>query len=91
MTAHRAGARHGRAKTHGRATQHGLAVPLLWPAGRAGSWVTVRAPYFPAVSSPVLRVLSAVLLCFASLDPQGYLEPPICLEIAREIFFSIKI
>jgi len=79
-----------RAMWHGRATQHGLAVPLLWPAG-LGLGCTVRAPYFPPVSSPVLRVLSAVLLCFASLDPQGFLEPSIFLEIAREVLFSIKI
>jgi len=32
-------------------------------------------------------VLSAVLLCFASLDPWGFLDPPIFLEIAREVFF----
>ena len=35
---------HGRAQWHGRTTQHGQAVPLFWPAGRAGLLVHGSAP-----------------------------------------------
>ena len=73
---------------HDRATQQGLAVPLLWPAGRAGSWVHSPCALLPA---RVLTCFARVVRCFASLDPRGFLEPPIFLEIAREVFFSIKI
>jgi len=46
----------------GHATPHGQAVPLLWPAGRVGSWVHGPCVQFPPVFPPVSRVLSAALL-----------------------------
>jgi len=74
---------HGRAMWHGRATQHGQVVPLLWSAGRAGSWVHGRAPCCPSVSG-------LVFLRFALLGARGSLDPLIFLEITFEVDLSIE-
>jgi len=52
----------GRAWWDGCATQHGLAMPLLWPAGRAGSWGHGPCALFFA---RVFACFARVIRCFA--------------------------
>jgi len=61
-------ARLDRATWHGRAPRHGQPVPIVWPAGRAGSLAHGRAVLAPVRVSPVFAH------CLV-LDAPGFLEP----------------
>ena len=80
----RAAPAHGRAPpVHGRASMHGR--PCASCAGFACFCLGCTAVH--PCGTPVH---SLVFLCFAILGAWGFLEPLIFLEIAREVFFSIK-
>ena len=70
------------ATMHGQASRHGSASRLLATRGSSLKCAAMQ-PYRTTVSSAIFHF-------FGSLDARGFLEPLMLLEIALEVFFSIK-